>query len=180
MPLVTQGANSNANGSFTATNGRFIPQAGTFHNGPDLDKGPSSLALDEIFQVNGLVDLPWQFQISGIFRAQSGFHFSKFDEASIDHDGNGNFTGIDVLSGRNRFTAPPYVTLDTRFSKRFDLGERVKIQLLLEFFNLLNRQNAAAVQSRADSPLRPTLRPFGTADQVLPGREGQVGVRISF
>ena len=180
VPLVTQGANSNANGSFTATNGRFIPQAGTFHNGPDLDKGPSSLALDEIFQVNGLVDLPWQFQISGIFRAQSGFHFSRFDEASIDHDGNGNFTGIDVLAGRNRFTAPPYVTLDTRFSKRFDLGERVKIQLLLEFFNLLNRQNPAVVQNRADSPLRPTLRPFGTADQVLPGREGQVGLRISF
>ena len=48
-------------------------------NGPDLDKGPSDLSLDQIFQVNGLVNLPWKFQISGIFRAQSGFHFSQFD-----------------------------------------------------------------------------------------------------
>jgi hypothetical protein len=56
----------------------------------------------------------------------------------------------------------------------------VRVELLLEFFNLLNRQNPAVVQNRADSPLRPTLRPFGTADQVLPGREGQVGLRIQF
>ena len=60
------------------------------------------------------------------------------------------------------------------------IGERVQVRLLFELFNVLNRQNPAAVQNRADSPLRPTLRPFGTADQVLPGREGQVGIRIQF
>ena len=171
---------NNQNGSFTACNGNFVAQAGTFVNGPDLDKGPSPLALDHIFQVNGLVDLPWQFQIGGIFRTQSGFHFSRRDELSRDPDGNGNFNLIDFVAGRNAFSAPPFVNLDLRFSKRFDLGERVKIQLLFEFFNVFNRQNPAVVQTRADSPLRPTLRPFGTADQVLSGREGQVGFRISF
>ena len=171
---------TNANGSFISRNGNFVAQAGTFVNGPDLDKGPSSLALDHIFQLNGLVNLPWQFQIGGIFRAQSGFHFSRFDELSRDPDGNGNFNSIDFTAGRNAFTAPAYITLDMRFSKQFDIGERVKVQLLLEFFNLLNRQNPAVVQNRADSPLRPNLRPFGTADQVLPGREGQVGIRVSF
>jgi hypothetical protein len=157
-----------------------VAAAGTFVNGPDLDKGPSALALDHIFQVNGLVDLPWQFQIGGIFRAQSGFHFSRFDELSRDPDGSGNFNSIDFTAGRNAFTAPPFVNLDLRFSKRFDVGERVQVQVLFELFNVLNRQNPATVQNRADSPLRPTLRPFGTADQVLPGREGQVGLRISF
>jgi outer membrane receptor protein involved in Fe transport len=171
---------TNQNGSFISCRGNFVAAAGTFVNGPDLDKGPSALALDHIFQVNGLVDLPWQFQIGGIFRAQSGFHFSRFDEASKDPDGNGNFNGIDTDAGRNAFTAPPFVNLDLRFSKRFDVGERVQVQVLFELFNVLNRQNPATVQNRADSPLRPTLRPFGTADQVLPGREGQVGLRISF
>ena len=116
---------------------QFCSGAGTFVNGPDLDKGPSALALDHIFQVNGLVDLPWQFQISGIFRAQSGFHFSRFDEVSRDPDGNGNFNSIDFTAGRNAFTAPPFVNLDMRFSKRFDIGERVKVQVLFEFFNVL-------------------------------------------
>lgn len=171
---------NNLNGPFTSRNGNLVQQAGTFLNGPELDKGPSDLALDHIFQINGLVNLPWQFQISGILRVQSGFHFSRFDELSRDPDGNGNFNSIDFTAGRNAFTAPPLVNLDMRFSKRFDIGDRVRVQLLVEFFNLLNRQNPAAVQSRADSPLRPNLRPFGTADQVLPGREGQVGFRIEF
>lgn len=167
---------TNANSSFISRNGNFVAQAGTFVNGPDLDKGPSSLALDHIFQVNGLVDLPWQFQIGGIFRAQSGFHFSRFDALNRDPDGNANFNGIDFTAGRNAFTAPAYVNLDMRFSKRFDIGERVKIQLLLEFFNLLNRQNPRAVQNRENI----ATEPFGSTTQVLPGREGQVGFRISF
>ena len=97
-----------------------------------------------------------------------------------DPDGNGNFNSIDFTAGRNASTAPAFVNLDLRFSKRFDIGERVRVQLLVEFFNVLNRQNPAVVQTRVDSPLRPNLRPFGTADQVLPGREGQVGFRIEF
>ena len=167
---------TNANGSFTSRNGNFVAAAGTFVNGPDLDKGPSSLALDHIFQINGLVDLPWKFQIGGIFRAQSGFHFSRFDALNRDPDGNGNFNGIDFTAGRNAFTAPAYVNLDLRFSKRFDIGERVSVQLLVEFFNIFNRQNPAAVQTRDTLP----TEPFGSITQVLPGREGQVGFRISF
>lgn len=167
---------NNISGPFTSRNGNLVQQAGTFLNGPDLDKGPSTLALDHIFEMNGLVQLPWQFQISGILRAQSGFHFSRFDEASRDPDGNGNFNGIDFTAGRNAFTAPPFFGLDARFSKRFDIGERVRIELLLEFFNLLNRQNPSQVFNRVNRP----AEPFGEASQVLPGREGQVGFRISF
>ena len=167
---------TNANGSFVSRNGNFVAQAGTFSNGPDLDKGPSSLALDHIFQINGLVDLPWQFQISGIFRAQSGFHFSRFDALNRDPDGNANFNGIDFTAGRNAFTSPPFVNLDLRVAKRFDVGERVKVQLLFEFFNLLNRQNPASVQNRENI----LNQPFGSTTQVLPGREGQVGFRIEF
>ena len=167
---------TNANGSFVSRNGNFVAQAGTFVNGPDLDKGPSSLALDHIFQFNGLLELPWQIQIGGIFRAQSGFHFSKFDNLNRDPDGNGNFNSIDFTAGRNAFSAAPYVNFDMRFSKRFDVGERVKVQVLFEFFNILNRQNPAAIQNRDTIP----TQAFGSTTQVLSGREGQIGFRISF
>jgi hypothetical protein len=183
-PVVTDPGNpatgcptqDNQNSSFTACNGNFVAQAGTFVNGPDLDKGPSSLALDHIFQINGLVDLPWQFQIGGILRAQDGFHFSRFDALNRDPDGNGNFNGVDFTAGRNAFTAAPFVNLDLRFSKSFDIGERVKLQVLFEFFNVFNRQNPADVQDREDI----ATEPFGSTTQVLPGREGQIGIRISF
>lgn len=171
---------SNANGPYTRANGRFVAQAGTFLNGPDLDKGPSSLAVDHIFQVNGLVEFPWQIQVSGIFRVQSGFHFSRSTNAGVvnDPDGDGNTNTIDhgPGAGRNAFTAPPFVNLDMRLAKQFAVGERVKVQVLFEFFNLFNRQNPAAVSPRTDI----ALQPFGQATQVLPGREGQVGFRISF
>jgi hypothetical protein len=63
-----------------------------------------------------------------------------------------------------------------RFTKRFQIGSRVKADVLLEFFNLLNRQNPAAVGEQEGV----ALQPFGKAIQVLPGREGQIGFRIEF
>ncbi len=180
VPVVTElkTGKNNQNGTFTTISGKFVAQAGMFLNGPDLDKGPSDLALNHIFQLNGLVELPWQFQISGIFRAQSGFHFSRAAAVTEDPDGDGTFNSIDhgPGAGRNAFTAPPFVNLDMRFAKRFNLGERVKLQLLFEFFNLLNRQNPAAVGQSATN----RIQPFGQATQVLPGREGQIGFRIEF
>jgi|GEM_PF-320972 len=180
VPVVTEPstAKSNQNGSFTTTTGKFVAQAGTFLNGPDLDRGPSDLSVNHIFQVNGLVELPWRIEVSGIFRAQSGFHFSRTAAVTEDPDGDGTFNTIDHGSGagRNAFTAPPYVNLDTRFAKRIAFGERVKLQLLFEFFNLLNRQNPAAVGQSATN----LIQPFGKAIQVLPGREGQIGLRIEF
>jgi hypothetical protein len=182
VPEVTETSTgrSNRDGSFTRANGTFVAQAGTFLNGPDLDKGPSDLAVNHIFQVNGLVEFPWQIQVSGIFRSQSGFHFSRNSIAGVvnDADGDGNTNGIDhgPGGGRNAFTAPAFVNLDMRFTKRFDIGERVKVHVLFEFFNLLNRQNPAAVSPRTDI----ALEPFGTRLQVLPGREGQIGFRIEF
>jgi outer membrane receptor protein involved in Fe transport len=67
---------TNANGPFTASNGNPVPKAGIFYNGPDLDKGPSNLALNHTFLAHELVQLPWKTSFSSIFRAQSGFHYS--------------------------------------------------------------------------------------------------------
>ena len=177
-PLVTETGTgrTNQNGSFVRANGRFVAAAGSFVNGPDLDKGPSDLSVAHTFQLNGLWELPWQFQLSGIFRAQSGFHYSRQPLALEDPDGDGTFNAIDHAAGRNAFTSPPFVELDMRFAKRFNISERVKIQALFEFFNLLNRQNPAAVQTQQNI----VNSPFGSLRQVLPGREGQVGLRVEF
>lgn len=166
---------TNANGPYVRTNGRLVQQANTFVNGPDRDKGPSDLSLTHVFQVNGLLELPWQVQLSGIFRAQSGFFYSRTG-TNVDPDGDGTFNGIDLVPGRNAFTAPNYVNLDMRFAKRFNLTERVKMQVLFEFFNIFNRQNPAAVETTSTN----TNRAFGVLKQVLPGREGQFGVRVEF
>jgi len=48
--------------------------------------------------------------------------------------------------------------------------------VLFEYFNILNRQNPAAVGTRTGVE----TQPFGERTQVLPGREGQLGFRIEF
>ncbi len=166
---------TNASGAFIASNGNLVPQAGIFWNGPRLDRGPSDLALTHTLQASGLVELPWKFEVSNIFRLQSGFRFSRHLLNAIDQDGNFANNLVDFYAGRNHFQAPAFVNMDMRISRRFDIGERLRVHAMFEFFNLFNNANPAAVEV---TPEQPT--PFGKPLQVLPGREGQIGLRIEF
>jgi hypothetical protein len=167
---------TNASGQFIASNGNPVPQAGKFYNGANLDRGPSDLALNHTLLLDGMVELPWQFEAGGIFRAQSGFHFTDSALVPADVDGDGLRNGVDFMAGRNHFQAPGYANLDARFSKRFAIAERVRLQAIFEFFNLLNRANPAAVEQFQNVSSTPLGKPL----QYLPGREGQVGLRIEF
>jgi outer membrane receptor protein involved in Fe transport len=167
---------TNASHSFIACNGNPVPQAGKFYNGANLDKGPSDLALNHTFLFNGIYELPWKLELAGIFRAQSGFHYSEAPaDGGVDVDGDGLVNGFDFLLGRNKQTAPAFVNMDLRISKRFNIGEHVKGQVLFEMFNLFNRDNAAAVETQEG--ITPAV---GTPLQYLPGREGQIGFRLEF
>lgn len=209
VPTVTDAntGQTNVNGPFINSNLNPVPKAGTFYNGATIDKGPSDLALNHTFLAHGIWQLPWKMEFAGIFRAQSGFHYSvsPFSGGS-DFDGDGlfngqglNFEGQGALYARNSQTAPTFVNLDMRFAKRFNLGERVKAQVLFEMFDLLNRDNAAAVNGLEPtcpndpaniSPLGPQpcnvfqqqggTPAIGQVQQFLPGREGQIGIRIEF
>ena len=186
VPTVTDPdtGQTNTAGAFINSIGNFVPKAGTFYNGAKVDKGPSDLALNHTFLINSIIQLPWKFELAGIFRAQSGFHYSVSPaDGGPDFDGDGLFNGAGLyidglgnpLYAKNSQTAPPFVNMDLRISKRFKLGERVKAQLLFEMFNLFNRDNSAAVQQ-----LEGGNPPLGSTLQYLPGREGQVGLRFDF
>jgi len=209
VPTVTDSVTgqTNATGPFINSNLNPVPKAGTYYNGAIIDKGPSDLALNHTFLAHGIWQLPWKMELSGIFRAQSGFHYSvsPFSGGS-DFDGDGlfngqglDFDGQGALYARNSHTAPAFVNLDMRFAKRFNLGDHVKAQVLFEMFNLLNRDNAAAVNGLEPTcPNDPAnislLGPqpcnvyqsqggapgIGQVLQFLPGREGQIGIRFEF
>jgi len=187
IPLVAETASgtcpaqSNANNSFTACNGAFVPKQGTLYNGALLDKGPSDFALRHTFEAHGLVELPWKVQFGSLFRAQSGFAYTQSALAPVDLDGNGTFNGRDLKTARNSFTGPRFVNMDLRVAKTFRISERVRAQALFEFFNLFNGANPAAINfNQNHSPLNAGEPIFGTVSEFLPGREGQVGLRIEF
>lgn len=186
-PVVTDPGNgtcpggTNAKAAFFACNGNYVPVAGKFYNGANLDKGASDFALRHTFQMHGLIDLPWKFELSTVFRAQSGFHYTQSAVQPVDQDGNGNFNIRDLKTGRNQFVAPPFVNMDLRIAKAFAIGERVKVQGMFELFNLFNNANPAAIQNAENPPVLPAgSLPFGSVSQHLPGREGQIGLRVEF
>jgi hypothetical protein len=181
VPVVTDPgtatcpSKSNSNSSFTACNGNFVPKAGIFYDGAKLDSGPSDFALRHTFEVHGLVQLPWKIQFSSLFRAQSGFRYTHSALVPLDQDGNNNFNGRDLKTGRNAFTAPPFVNMDLRIAKTWVVHEKFRVQGLFEFFNLFNNANPAAIQNQESQ-----ASTLGTVSQRLPGREGQVGLKLEF
>jgi outer membrane receptor for ferrienterochelin and colicin len=166
---------TNATAAFIACNGNYVPKAGVFYNGARLDSGPSEFALRHTFELHGLVQLPWKIQFSSLFRAQSGFRYTNSAAQPVDQDGNGNFGIRDLRTGRNAFTAPPFVNMDLRIAKTWTIHERFQVQGMFEFFNLFNNANPAAIQIQESQAAT-----LGTVSQTLPGREGQIGLRITF
>jgi len=58
--------------------------------------------------------------------------------------------GCNGTLGRNRFNTPGFFQWDLRVAKRVPLGERFKIDVIADAFNLFNRTNIAAVDQTCD------------------------------
>ena len=77
--------------------------------------------------------------------------------------------------GRNSIYGPGMQTLDLALNREFGITERVKFQLRAEFFNALNHTNLGTPNRFVNTPQ------FGTiTEAATPGREIQIGARISF
>lgn len=58
--------------------------------------------------------------------------------------------GCDGNLGRNPFVTPGFFQFDMRLSRRFNIGERLKMDVIADGFNLTNRLNVAAVNQLCD------------------------------
>jgi hypothetical protein len=58
--------------------------------------------------------------------------------------------GCDGSLGRNAFVGPGFFQVDLRLSKQIPFGERLKLDLIADGFNLFNRTNIAAVNQLCD------------------------------
>jgi outer membrane receptor protein involved in Fe transport len=104
-------------------------------------------------------------------------------------NGFGANSRVPVLS-RSSVEIDPITRVDARLTKQFGFGERLKLNLLFEVFNLTNSQYDTSVDSRAynvaaDRVLRPNpALGNGTASAGFPdgtnARRAQVGARIEF
>jgi hypothetical protein len=92
------------------------------------------------------------FEFSGVVTAQSGRPFTIF----VGGDANGDTNPVTDrvgLAPRNSYIGDPFRSVDIRVSRYFDLGQRRRLDLILDAFNLFNRANVDEVFSVYGSPI---------------------------
>lgn len=134
--------------------------------------------------------------VTGIFTAQSGFAFSA--AVSGDPNGDGN-TSNDRAPGtlRNGFSTPSTYIVDMRVGRMLRFGEKYRLSLFAEGFNIFNRPNVQLVNntlyafSTTGGGRLTRSTNFNTPRQFISGspsftfnssynREFQLGVRFDF
>jgi hypothetical protein len=80
------------------------------------------------------------WKTSSVFMYGSGRPVTAYVAGDANADGN---TENDRLPGykRNAFTGPDYMTEDLRVSRTIKLNNKIRLELIAESFNLLNRDN---------------------------------------
>ena len=87
--------------------------------------------------------------------------------------------GCDGNLGRNKFTTPGFFQWDMRVSRRVPLGERFKLDLIADAFNLFNRTNIAAVNQLCD-PSSGSTCTAGQPTASYDARQFQFALKLSF
>jgi hypothetical protein len=120
---------------------------------PNAERGPST--TDQRYRIVAAVSVePRLFHrehtLLGHFfndwKLSSVFNYGSGRPVTATVDGDPNQDGNDLndrLPGysRNAFTGPDYATTDLRLTRLIRLGERCKLDLIAESFNLFNRDN---------------------------------------
>ena len=134
------------------------------------------------FQLSGILNLADGRPYSGGINGNPGPSFVQ----------SGGILGVGGSNrvpfvGRNTFTSPGFASVDVRLARAFRLSERMKLELIWEAFNLLNRTNVTGLNTLQYNVVGTTLFPrpdFGTASatgtNLVRERQMQLGARFSF
>ncbi|MGH9348321.1 MAG: TonB-dependent receptor [Vicinamibacterales bacterium] len=147
---------------------------------PELEWGPQVDTPRARLTLNGSYNLTRLAQVSGIFRARTGFAYDARSGPTFDLNGDGNFNDRTPGFERNAFRAEGTHSLDARLTVELPIRLDARVQVLLEAFNLYNRANVKLVESRR-GPSADALNPtFGQPLSYFNPREIQLGVRVVF
>jgi hypothetical protein len=156
-----------------------------FATAPDLG-GEYTLAMGDQRHravINGIWDLPYSFQLSGLYFFGSGARFStnygvdvrrlggvRPNEQRLRPDGS--------LVPRNNFVGNAIHRVDVRLQRRMRLGGRAGVDGMLEVFNLFNHANYGSyVTDEAAANFR---RPSQNTNVAYASRRLQLGFRFAF
>ena len=140
-----------------------LPGSSTRESRTDPRKGETIHHLGNLLHVDTRLDLGASQARPSIVSSGgttspfiSGVQFGVADECLANDGSAFSVPGISPPAGcngnlgRNRFVGPGFFQFDLRLSKDIPFGERFKLQLIADSFNLFNRTNVAAVNQVCD------------------------------
>ncbi len=128
------------------------------------------------------------FAVTPIFRANSGHPFNLLVGTDLNQDFHAT-TDRPPFAGRNTGKGPGFWTMDFRLTRRLSIGDRARMEMIGEAFNVFNRLNYRSVNNTVGlmaPPFAVTGRkdagpsqPLGFTSAFDP-RQVQIGVRLNF
>src|SRR5436190_495180 len=159
---------------------------------PHSEWGPATHDQRHRLVVSGMYQFPLGINFSTIITAASGRPYTPLAGADVNGDGDGGAFPSDrartdpnnaaTTVGRNSETMKNQVVVDARLSKRFSFGSGMAFEAIIDAFNLLDRTNYTEINNifgRGAFPSAP-LPTYGVYEQALPGRQIQLGAKLSF
>jgi outer membrane receptor for Fe3+-dicitrate len=131
--------------------------------------------------VNGTVTAHG-FQIGGLVQAYSALPFNITSGVTTLQSTTGRPMVNGAFIPRNAGIGPDFFTASLRLSRAFTLRDRVRLEGLVEVFNLTNRMNVVTVNGNFGAgayPSSPSSN-FGQATAVGDPRSAQFGIRLRF
>jgi hypothetical protein len=116
-------------------------------------------------------------QLSYIFQYGSALPFNVVTGADRNNDTNVNDRPAGV--GRNTGRGFDYASLDLRLSRRFSVSERMKLETVVEGFDVLNRANLQLPNNTFGTGATPPAS-FGRPTAADDPRQVQFGLRLNF
>jgi len=173
-------------------NDDFSPALTDYPNDPaDIEAEWGRSRGDERYRfvASAVFRLPWRVTVAPIFDYGSGQPWNR--RRGYDYNGDGQ--NGDRLPGVARFSedGPSFSTFNLRVTYGLPLGERAKVDLIAEAFNLFNRDNfdvnslqngeflSGPTLQNAALPLVANPR-YTQYTATLPPFEAQLGIRVMF
>jgi len=132
--------------------------------------GPVDRDARHRLALSGIVDLPWDFQLSGIFYYHSKYPWNAVYQADLNLD---SLSGDYVDQQRNSRRGYDALYLNLRISKFININ-RFRIHPFIEIYNATNRTNFTSVDPFIDGTR------FGEPIEAGSPRLLQFGIRMDF
>ena len=136
-----------------------------------------SLEASSGTKANGFRRMLEGFQLSYILTYSSRLPFNVLTGNDRNFDTNFNDRPVNV--GRNAGRGFDFMSLDLRLSRKFHITEALKLEAIVEGFNVLNRANLQIPNNIFGTGEKP-LPSFGSPTAAFDPRQIQLGFRFSF